>query len=947
MNDRLTLLVAVWILTAITAQAQIITAEPAFPKVDDAVTITFDATQGTGGLADCNCDVYLHTGVITSASTDASDWKNVVTEWGVANDDWKMERVPGEANLYQYTIEPSIREFYDIGDNETVEQLAFVFRDATGNREGKATGGEDIFYEVFPDDSEFTAILQSPTAQNIVVDIGESIPIRLTVSAEASISVFEDGELRTEVTGQELDYELPVEEAGTHLVEIIADAGNDLRQTFSFNYAVPLDPGPQPLPVDTELGITLLGDTAMRLALYAPGKEHVFALGDFSDWRPNTDYQLTNTPDGTTWWIDINGLTPGENVRFQYLVDGEILIADPYSRVVLDPVHDGFIPESAYPDMPSYPEGLTTGIVSLVQPGAPEYEWAVNDFQRPPEEELVIYELLIRDFIDRHDYTTMIDTLNYLDNLGVNAIELMPVNEFEGNISWGYNPSFHLALDKYYGPINEFKRFVDSCHARGIAVILDVVYNHAFSQSPLARLYWDENEFRPTPENPWLNPEARHPFNVGYDFNHESSATRSFVDRAIEYWLSEFRVDGYRFDLSKGFTQTQSLDVGAWNQYDAGRIDILKHYADVAWNTTPGAYVILEHFADNQEEEELSEYGMMLWAGFGVHNNYLEAAMGYNSNLTSADYAARGWEDPHLIAYMESHDEERMMYKNVSFGNSGGNYNVKNFSTALDRIELAGAFFYTIPGPKMLWQFGELGYDFPINYCPDGTINEGCRTDPKPIRWDYFADPERRDVYEVTRSLTYLKTNFDAFNTTDYTLVVNRNDWKTIHLRHSEMNVAVQGNFDVTTTAVNNPFPNTGWWYEYFSGDSLLVQDAAAPLMLDPGEYRLYTTKRIERPDPLPLVTGRPVVVKDRFDLEVFPNPSDGRSIVAYQLEHNGRVRLDLFDALGRRVKTIVDAVQPPGHQQIPLGSGLAPGTYLLRLQVGRAVETRRMVVMD
>ncbi|WP_243664309.1 alpha-amylase family glycosyl hydrolase [Rhodothermus marinus] len=93
----------------------------------------------------------------------------------------------------------------------------------------------------------------------------------------------------------------------------------------------------------------------------------------------------------------------------------------------------------------------------------------MTDFERPPAHELVIYELLIRDFVARHDYATLIDTLDYLERLGVNAIELMPVAEFDGNISWGYNPAFHLALDKYYGPADDLKRFVDECHRRGIA----------------------------------------------------------------------------------------------------------------------------------------------------------------------------------------------------------------------------------------------------------------------------------------------------------------------------------------------------------------------------------------------------------------------------------------------------------------------------------------------
>ena len=130
----------------------------------------------------------------------------------------------------------------------------------------------------------------------------------------------------------------------------------------------------------------------------------------------------------------------------------------------------------------------------------------------------MIYELMLRDFLQDHSYTSLIDTLDYFERLGINAIELMPIQEFEGNQSWGYNPSFHMAVDKYYGTRDQLRTFIDSAHARGIAVILDVVFNHAFSQSPLAQLYWDEANFRPAANNPWLNVTARHPFNVGYDF---------------------------------------------------------------------------------------------------------------------------------------------------------------------------------------------------------------------------------------------------------------------------------------------------------------------------------------------------------------------------------------------------------------------------------------------
>ena len=909
---------------------QIITADPEIPGVDDEVTITFDAALGTGGLANCNCDVYIHTGLITDASASGADWKHVVTEWGLAKPEWKMTRVAGENNKYRFRISPSVREFYGVGPGEEVRRLAFVFRDADGSREGKDDGGQDIYYDLFSG----TIQLRSPAEKNLVRNLGEGILVSAVSQSPATFSVREDGILLARQNGTELNYEILADDPGKHFVEVTAENESEQR-VFTFEYVALA-------PASTEPGIVLIGDTLMQLALYAPGKESIHVIGSFNDWQASGDFRMTPDADSSTWTIGIGGLSPGQDYTFQYLVDDQLRIADPYSSIVLDPEHDKFIPGITYPGLPAYPSGKTTGIVTLVQPGAPSYEWETENFSPPAEGELVIYELLIRDFLDRHDYSTLIDTLAYLDNLGVNAIELMPVSEFEGNISWGYNPSFHMALDKYYGPINEFKRFVDSCHARGIAVILDVVFNHAFSQSPLAQLYWDAANFRPSPDNPWLNPVARHPFNVGYDFNHESDATRTFVDKVIRYWLGEFRIDGFRFDLSKGLTQRFSADDGAFRAYDAGRIATIKHYADVAWSVNPDAHLLLEHFAEPSEERELSAYGLMVWAGAGLHNEYVEASMGYASDLTGADYRERLFDEPHLVAYMESHDEERMMFKNRNFGNSRPGYNIRDFSTALDRIELASVFFYAVPGPKMLWQFGELGYDFSINYCPDGSIQEGCRVDVKPIRWDYFRDPDRRELYEVVRALTFLKTNYEVFNTTDFLLDVDRDDWKRILLRHEEMDVLALGNFQVEEEKIDPAFPSSGWWYEYFSGDSLEVLSTGGQLTLAPGEYRLYTSAPVKRPDPI--VTSRYRLVRDEFRLGVFPNPSAGDATITYSLENSGYVVLEVYNMLGKRLERLVSTRQASGVYTLPLRQKRAPGIYLLKLTVDNRIETELML---
>src|SRR5690554_7605996 len=110
----------------------------------------------------------------------------------------------------------------------------------------------------------------------------------------------------------------------------------------------------------------------------------------------------------------------------------------------------------------------------------------------PEVDKLVVYELLIRYFTNNGDIKTVTDTLDYLQRLGVNAIELMPFNEFEGNDSWGYNPSFYFAADKAYGTLNDYKEFVDECHARGIAVLMDMVLNHSYGQSAFAQMYLED-----------------------------------------------------------------------------------------------------------------------------------------------------------------------------------------------------------------------------------------------------------------------------------------------------------------------------------------------------------------------------------------------------------------------------------------------------------------------
>lgn len=657
------------------------------------------------------------------------------------------------------------------------------------------------------------------------------------------------------------DYNYTVNENTTFELEATYD-GETLTETFQAVISPAVTE--QALPPGLLDGINPdpLDDTRATLVLYAPGKDFVHVIGDFNNWQIDDAYLMRRDPATDRFWIELTGLTPQYNHMYQYLVEFTINVADPYSTTVLDEYNDPFIDAVTYPDLPAYPSGLTTQAVTLLRLGDPEYNWTIVDFQKPDKTDMVVYELLLRDFDALHSFDAVRNRLDYLEDLGVNVIELMPVSEFDGNESWGYNPSFHMALDKYYGTRDAFKQFIDECHSRGIAVVLDVVYNHASGQHPYFRMWNDSNGGlggQVTPENPFFNAQATHSYSVFNDFNHQSQATRDYVNRTVTYWIEEFRIDGFRWDLTKGFTQNCFGSEACTNDYQADRVAVLQQYADTQWAVDPDFYVIFEHLGvggSGSEETEWANYrlaegkGILLWNN---HNHtYNDATMGYHnngsSNFSGISYSSRGWTSPSNVAYMESHDEERLMYRNLEFGNADGAYDVTDLSTALDRLKIAGAFFFTVPGPKMIWQFGELGYDYSINYCPDGTINNNCRVGNKPIRWDYLNNPERTAVYDLWAVLINLKLNEPIFRTDDFTIDAGSSTGlKTIHLTDPNAaadqigHITIIGNFGLTPQDINPDFQETGVWYNFLNGNlKHIVLDTSETITLQPGEFRIY-----------------------------------------------------------------------------------------------------------
>ncbi len=762
---------------------------------------------------------------------------------------------------------------------------------------------------VFDIPEGFSLKVNSPTKTSSFYEEGAIIEVDVVTSQAATITLTVDGTQLTQETNATslvFDHEV-IADGSVHKLQVEATNGTDTK-TFNHTYSITPTVTEEAIPDGLRNGVNYYeGDpTKATLILVAPLKENVFVVGDFNDWQLDGSYLMKK--DGNKFWLTIENLTPDTEYIYQFLIDGELMISDPYSRKVSSSFDDPeIISDGRYPGLKPFPSDYAIQEASYLHPGKPDYEWEVTDFQKPAKEDLVIYELLIRDFTAERTYRSVIDRLDYLDSLGINALELMPVTEFEGNLSWGYNPSYMFAVDKYYGTENEFKELVDECHKRGIAVIIDMVLNHHFGRSPMVKMYASGDFGPPTAENVWFNINARHDYNVGYDFNHESAYTQEYVKDVVRFWIEEYKVDGYRFDLSKGFTQKNTLgNVGAWGQYDATRIAIWNKYATYIRDVDPDTYIILEHFADNSEEKVLSANGLMLWGN--VNHPFINTAKSLTDNLSGLYYADRDWTDPNLVGYMESHDEERVLFQ-ADKGSS------KSLAFLLNRLKMNASFFFLVPGPKMVWQFGELGYDEELN---------NDRLGIKPTHWEYLDDADRLQLFTTYQALINLKTQTDHLDMEAFSWK-SSGSVKWINYDTPNLKISLFGNFDKKTLTEDPHFVEAGVWYDYFTGEEITVTDPNAPVQLVSGEYHLYVSEPIKNfihINPVNLVAG---FHPTRPDVVVYPNPTTAQ--ITFKCL-NEVAYVHIYDLNG---SLVLSEDQPQGQVAVHT---LSSGTYLYEISV-------------
>ena len=776
----------------------LISTNPAFVTEDmteDIIVIL--NTEGTAADGFTG-DLYAHTGVLTNNSATTGDWKYVKSEWGENIPECKLES-QGD-NIWHYTIKGGPRAFYGVEEGETITHLAFVFRSADSSLEIKDNGA-DIFIEMA---KEGMSVRFLTPAHGDILQVGDECNVQVQQQAATTVSLYKNDEKVAESGQATITYTFTPDKAEDIVLRAVATDGTTTIEE-SIKLAVLGETVTEARPAGVDNGVNINGDE-VTFVLFAPGKNSVVLLGDFNEYAPSNEYMMKR--DGNYFWLTVDGFQSGVEYGYQYLVDGVTKIGDPYSTKILDPWNDKWIDSSVYPNLKAYPSEFTSDIVSVFELDPIEYQWTATNYDRPEENALAIYELLIRDFTEQGSIDAVTAKLDYLETLGINAIELMPIQEFDGNDSWGYNPCYFFAADKAYGTTEAYKRFIDECHKRDIAVIIDVVFNHATGQFPYAKMWWDSSKNCTAIDNPFFNVEATHNWSVFHVFRHLYAETQNYVNDVLEYWMKEFRVDGFRFDLTKGFVQNPgNYDAGG---YSAERIGILKGYAETIRSIDEDAFIIFEHFCDQREETELYDtVGALCWCNNAM-GAYCESVMGWTGGNKSnfADYK-RG-----RVNNIETHDEERIGYKAITYGQS---WMKNDWSLISKRLQAVYAFHFLTPYPKMMWQFGELGYDV--------SIDENGRTGRKPVRWNYYEDANRRALYDAVSKIISWRTSHEEIYGEDNVKVYA---WKVADANMGGKtlvmdNVIVVANFTNAETTTAIEVPTAGEWTNLITGEKVTL----------------------------------------------------------------------------------------------------------------------------
>lgn len=537
-------------------------------------------------------------------------------------------------------------------------------------------------------------------------------------------------------------------------------------------------------------------DSGFAFRVWAPNADAVSVVGDFNGWDWNQNALMRD--DQGCWFAEVSEAKFGQQYRFQ-LSKGEHRFSrvDPYARAVTNSIGNGILADL-------------------------QFDWGDDNYMLPARNEMVIYEMHIGTFHVKEPgrpstFDEAIEKLDHLVGLGINVVEIMPCAEFAGDLSWGYNPAHVFAIEEAYGGPLALKRFVLSCHTRGIGVILDVVYNH-FGPSDLSLWQFDGwsvngkggiyfyNDWKSA--TPWGDTRP--------DYGRQE--VRRFIVDNARYWLEEFRVDGLRLDmtlyirhvtgngdpgaeLSDGWSLTQEINDMVHCEFP-GRITIAEDLQDSDWLTKPTG-------------EKGAGFDLQWDARFVHPIRRLVCTLNDEDRsttaLTAAATAVYNGDPFQRVIYSESHDEvangKARVTTEIDASNPDGWY-------AKKRSTFAAALVFTCPGVPMLFQGQEI-------------LEDEWFRDTDPIDWTKAKDfaGVLRMYSDLVRLRLNIKGTTKGLTGSGFAICYEHHDDRVVAFHRwfnggSGDDVVVLLNLDTKSKeAVPVPLPRVGKWKLQFNSD--------------------------------------------------------------------------------------------------------------------------------
>lgn len=752
MKKHYLLLLSMLLLAVASVQAAMFSTSPnPLQQSSKDVKIYFDPAQCDVAALKTASEIYAHIGVTLPSAP--SSWVYIVGSW--ADKQAKKKFVKQSDGRWMLNI-GEIDTYFNLPAGTKVAKIAIIALNAAGSSQ---TG--DVFLDVA---EEGYAMSLTSNPEDLVISKATNFTFTVGVTQPSTITIkVGDQVIGTASNATTLTKSHNFATQGT-FNEVTATATNGKETlTKSLTVAYPSASTAMNYPGGVpKQGAIRQADGSVLFCIAAPSKTSAILVGSWDDFKTlNKNVMKYQDYNGYRYfWTRVEGLADRQYHSYYYLLDGVTKVADPYAKLILDPYSDKWLPSGIWNEpMPQYPYEKIDGVMLAVyRSDLDDYNWdsATTNFKVPDHNSMVIYELLFRDFTgdgsdqDGKHFGTISEArekISYLKELGINCVELMPVMEFNGNNSWGYNTNAYMALDKAYGSPKDLRDFVAECHRNGIAVVLDIVFNQTDGLHPWYQMY-------PIASNPFYNEKAPHDYNVLNDVRQDYPLVEQHWADVLRYWMEAYKVDGFRFDLVKGLGDNSSYTGGSTDSRNQSRINRMKRLNNVITSVKADGIHINELLGQNTEENDNFKNGAQMgWQNLN-YTSY-QNAMGFAAG--SADvknfYPGNGGRTfGAAVGYAESHDEVRIGYQMKTYG---ANANIKYSGahpgvTGVQRLGSVAAYMLMAPGAKMIWQFGEIGADDKL-----GSDLEKLRAiAPK---WDQFENENRKALFENYQALCYLR----------------------------------------------------------------------------------------------------------------------------------------------------------------------------------------------